>query len=722
MSDNKKKKKKNNKLVILKNIFKEKFSVKVAKEPRKVLFIGIVLLNILLVFGSAAVLYLVFNDVFRFSGDGFWETVFNVFVMILDAGSISEIVGSHGNAGLAIISIITILIGTVIFTGAIIGYFTNVISDFIVSANSGNRRLRISNHIVIINWNNRASEIINDLLYSDVDEKVVVLVPQDKEKIETEIQNRISDTIEREKRKLAKAADVLIKNGELKKMNKLKYIKKNLNLDKLTVIVRQGETYSLKQLNDISLLTAKTVIILGKDDNESICQFNNKERLAKNERGNINTVKTLVQVSELTSADESADNQKVVVEVEDEWTLALVEKIIHHKQIDGKCNIVPIPVNQILGQILSQFSIMPELNTVYSELFSNKGSTFYSTPFDEKDEIGFFTDYLKNHEKAIPVGVIGEAHEMFYIANNESDFKKTTDTVVKPLDIKLNENFQFEPRHIVIIGHNSKSLDIMRGFNAFIDEWDKDKSLVDVLIIDDKEHLEKVNYYQDNEDYWYIRKTIIADVYEKDKIQGELNKYIDSHEEDTSVLILSDDNVPPDDLDSNALTFLIYVQDIISERQEKDPNFDVESIDVVVELLNPKNHDVAKSYSVDNVIISNRYISKMVAQVGEKEAIFDFYKDILTYDVDTDGGDDGYSSRELYIKSAARFFDQGTQFPIITTPRALVQGVYINSPDYNKSVVLGYIKPGSKGIIFADCGNEEITIDEKDKLILFAPH
>ena len=108
-----------------------------------------------------------------------------------------------------------------------------------------------------------------------------------------------------------------------------------------------------------------------------MCKFDFHERREMIEKGNSNTVKALVQVAQMTSAEESADNQIIIVEVEDNWTLNLVNKIITHKERLGKCNIIPVPVNRILGQILSQFSIMPELNTVYSELFSNKGAEFF---------------------------------------------------------------------------------------------------------------------------------------------------------------------------------------------------------------------------------------------------------------------------------------------------------------------------------------------------------
>ena len=100
------------------------------------------------------------------------------------------------------------------------------------------------------------------------------------------------------------------------------------------------------------------------------------------------------------------------------------------------------------------------------------------------------------------------------------------------------------------------------------------------------------------------------------------------------------------------------------------PNFDTDSIDVIVEILNPKHYDLVSSYSVDNVIISNRYISKMVTQIGEKEAIFDFYNDILQYD---DLDSQSYSSKEVYIKKVSTFF---SELPGECTEEELIRAVW----------------------------------------------
>lgn len=709
----------------LKTKFDKYLSLTIAKKPEKVLILGIIILNFILVFGAAVILVILFPEL---SGGSVWKTAYNVFTMILDAGCISDIVTGkyENNVWLSLFCIIIIFIGTLIFTGAIIGYLSNRISNFINEANKGNRRLVISEHVVIINWNNRAAEIINDLLYSENKEQVVILVNKNKEQVELEIKNIIADTIEREKRKLSKEANSLINQSLMKKSEKKRYIKDNFAIKKIDIIVREGEVYSLKQLNDISVSTAKNIIILSKNQSFDICKYQNKDMLNEFEKGNIETVKTLVQISQITSADASADNQKVVVEVEDDWTMSLVSKIIKHKERKGKCNIIPVPVNKILGQILSQFSIMPELNSVYSELFSNKGSTFYSTRFSEDiDEISYFSEYLQNHEKALPITTMetSEGRELFYVANQHEHFDLKCSSKPEKLNVKLNNNYIFERKHIAILGHNSKCLDILEGFAAFVMEWgDCDKNgLIDIIIIDDKEHLEKVNYYKDFRDkFSFIKEVVSAEVYDEIVIQETLNEYIESHPEDTSVLILSDDNATDVGLDSKALTYLVYLQDIIYERITLDSQFAPDSIDVIVELLNPKNYDVVKSYSVNNVIISNRYISRMIVQIGGKESIYELYKDILTYD--TDGGKNQYVSKELYVKSVDRFFDDKTMFPIKTTARSLVSSVYKASPEYNKTIILGMVKSNLTNILFTDLKDKKIVVDKNDKLILFSPH
>ncbi len=697
---------------------REFLNIQLVKNPGRMVIIAIFLFNVIFFLTSSLVI-----SNFTVSGTekmGFFEAAFCTIAMILDAGCIQFVVSDIGTSGVAIVIICLciVLIGMITFTGAVIGYITNYISGFIESANAGSRKLKIYDHSVILNWNTRASEIVNDLLYCDTKQKVVVLVNSRKKEIEKEINERISDSIAKENAALIEKC----KNKNI--ISKSIYMMKNRFRKKVTVIVREGDIFSSKQLMDISLDKAKMIIILGNDINNTICKFEHRETLDNRHKGNSQTVKTLMQVADITADKSSADNQKIIVEITDDWTAELVDKIIKYKEVEGKCNIVPIRINQILGHLLSQFSLMPELNLAYRELFSNKGAAFYTREESVVDEFEYITKYIRTHHKALPLTkMTSDGKEYFYYsAGSESDIDAVSEDCRTKYKVALNRNYWIERKNIVILGHNSRCEDIMKCFESFTFEWgykDRDEQILRVVVIDDEKNLERMGYYKK---YPFVIETVAAEIYDKDLICTTIDNFVSSNTEDTSILILSDDSALNEDIDANALANLVYVQDIINEKKRNNKDFDEESIDLVVEIIDPKHHDVVNSYSVNNVVISNRYISKMITQIGEKEALFDFYVDILTYD-DEEIGD----SKEIYIKKVRRYFDET---PGKTTAAELVRAVYeasvdesLDEDEKNPTIVLGYVKPGGIMELFSgDLTQIEVELDITDKLIMFSSH
>lgn len=382
----------------MKRKIKEWISVYIVKNPSRAILFAIFLLNIVLLVISALLISALSPESLK--NDGFFESIFYTISMILDAGCIQFVVQDIGQTSVAliIVCLVTIFVGMITFTGAIIGYVTNYISNFIENSNSGNRAIQVSGHTVILNWNSRASEVINDMLYSNKKEVVIILVPSGADDVKKEIDERISVTMKSENKRISEEC----KDKGL--FERIRYINRNKLRNRLTIIIREGDTYSTKQLNDISLLQAKSVIILGRDVQNATCKYELSERIEKNEKGNANTIKTLVQVAEITGSEASADDQVIIVEVDDDWTASVVDKIILHKENLGKCNIIPVPVNRILGQLLSQFSIMPELNFVYGELFSNKGAEFFYKTVDGSEKGNdFVSSMLKGSDTSIPL-------------------------------------------------------------------------------------------------------------------------------------------------------------------------------------------------------------------------------------------------------------------------------------------------------------------------------
>lgn len=696
---------------------KEWISIKVVKNPRQMVLGAILLFNIVFVLLSAGIISALSLD--GTENMNFLEAAFCTITMILDAGCISYVVADIGHSGvwITLVCLLVVFIGMISFTGAVIGYVTNYISSFIEKANAGKRKLYLSNHFVLINWNSRASEIVNDMLYSESKQKVVILVPDRKEEIEKEIDERLSETIAQENRAVEK------RFAHLPFFARKAAIKKNAFKKMVTVIIKEGDIFSSKQLRDISLDTARSIIILEGDFNNGTCKYETIERKQELGKGNSLTVKTLMQVADITAAETSFDNQRIIVEVTDIWTLDIVNKIIEAKEVEGKCNIIPVRINQVLGQILSQFCIMPELNAVYSELFSNKGAEFYVEPDSKfQNEMDFIEDYFKEHNHALPITIRNaEGKNIAYYLGDQykNIYKKSS---VKELDysVSLKKQYWLEKRNVIILGHNSKSKFIMAGFEAFSNEWKKDEEIVDILVIDNKENLEKMNYYKE---YSFVAETVEADIYEKDLLCATIERYVDAHEGDISVLILSDDMATNDNIDAGALTNLVYVRNIIDKKAKENPNFDTKKIDVIVEIINPKHHDIVNSYSVENVVISNRYVSKMVTQISEMEELYDFYNDILSYD---EGGVTSYSSKEIYVKKVHRYFDQ---VPAPTTADKFVRALYEESinPEKNQSpnptIALGYVGADGKVVIFGgDLTQIPVALTEKDKVILFSFH
>ena len=181
---------------------REWFSIRLAKNPGQIVLLSILFFNVVFFFLSAFII-----SRMSLSGTeelGFLESAFYTISMILDAGCISYVVEDIGpqNAAIALVCLLIVIIGMISFTGAVIGYITNYISSFIEASNAGYHRLLMSDHFVILNWNSRALEIVNDLLYSDSVNKVVVLVGSGKDDIERQIDERLLETVKRENNKI----------------------------------------------------------------------------------------------------------------------------------------------------------------------------------------------------------------------------------------------------------------------------------------------------------------------------------------------------------------------------------------------------------------------------------------------------------------------------------------------------------------------------------------
>ncbi len=700
------------------NFLHEWESFRFSRKPHSMMLMVILFVNVLLVLLAAWII-----SAFAVPGNentGFFTAVYHTFTMILDAGCIESVITdlSGANLFLIIFCLVVIVVCMITFTGALIGYATNVVSNLIENANANSIKLRISGHVAVLGWNTRASEIINDLLYCRTWQKVVVLSEGNREAILDEINERLADTIERENAALEESV------RQMPRLKKFFYMHKHKLRNNVAVVVREGDVFSAVHLNNIQLNKAKSIIILGKDLRSAIREGASSDE--ETEKGDNRTVKTLIQVVDIASNVLSADNQKVVVEIENEWTGDLVDKIIRAKLNLDKCRVVPFRVHTVMGQLLSQFSLMPELNKVYSSLFSNKGTSFFArSQARPASDIDFAETYLNTHRRALPLLFIKDEMTredfFYYMADSDKDIDIASDRAMGTCPVGLNKDYWLPEKHVLILGSNSKISNVMDGYENFCSEWTNEKhpQIVHVTVVDDEEKLQRENFYSR---YKFVENCVPARIIERDKIADIIKDFVYEHPDNSSILILSDDTVPDDDIDAKMMTFLIYAKDVINRARvnKRNVNFNV---DIIAEVMDPRHVDLVRSYDVDNVVISNRYISKMVTQISEDFARYNLYADIMDYD---DMETAVYDGIEIYIKKAGEYF---SELPPKNTPvDTVIRSVYEASrrfwgSEMDFAMLLGYIDTRGKVTLFGGARDQQtVTLTAEDKLIVFSNH
>ena len=689
--------------------FRGWLSVQVAKHPKRVVLVLIILFNVLFITLSAALISAL--SLRGTEGMNFFHAAYYTVTMILDAGCIEAVIKDIGTTGVAltVTCLAVIIIGMITFTGAVIGYFTNILNDFIENANAGNTRLYLSDHTVILNWNSRAPEIVNDLLYSDNKETVVALVKSGRDEIKKEIEERLHLTIEKENAVVSEKAD---KMGFFARR---RYLKNNKLGNNVSFIVIEGNIFSQKQLRDIRIDLAKAVIILSNDPSDSAAEDG-----MMSDEGNPQAVKALMQAADIVSAGSAAHDQNIIIEITDQWTYDIVQRIISGKELGEKCNIVMFHVEKFLGQLLAQLSITPQMTPVYDDLFSNKGAAFYTEPVQTDDEVGYIRKYLSTHENAIPLSPVNHNGEscFCFTANNQDDIDREHKIKDSGYSVELNDT-QSECKRVIMIGHNSKVEEIMSCYEAYISCRTRDERIspLKVTVIDEADSIERMDHFRR---YPFVEEVAVLDIFDIEKTFEPISRLLFNTSEETSVLILSDDTELGEHADSSALMYLVYIQDFINKTLHENPDYDKKRVNTIVEITDPGHYDIVKGYDMVEAVISNRFTGNIITQIGEKDSIYEFYKDLLSYTSDRAYG----QSKKPQLKKVSSFF---REIPPKCTAHDLVRAVFeasVSSAGASEklypTLVLGYVKATGETIIFSgDLSEIDVKLEAEDKIIIY---
>ena len=433
----------------LKSLFlklKAKKTLRTYQKPLLITLFTLLLINLAVLLIGATIGLVIdahyYNNEF-FLGSFLSSFVTNVRWMISPNSLINLDVNE--NRMMLLLAIVIVVIGMILFSGAIIATVTTALRAFIEKKSRAKGRIIVNNHFVILNWSSKVPEMIYNLMLKGFKHNIVILSDKNKEYIEDELKS-------------------LFLTNDVKQK-----IKANL-------IVKEGDSLLRGNLEDISIEQASQICIMTKEGMIDV----DDDNVVNSDLLNLKIVLKL-------GSFKLKEDCQIVVETDSDEARGQIENLSYKIASLKSLHIVPISFNKKLGQIIAQSLVMPHMSELYSQLFSFEGSEFYSLESQQSIE-----EYMKSHTDAIPVY---KEDNLFVLASGEESLNKTRaneyshDKVFSKSEVHVSECAS-----IFIIGNNSKteflldSLTRIQEFGEFSFKFKHyDKLEIQQLVADLKE-------------------------------------------------------------------------------------------------------------------------------------------------------------------------------------------------------------------------------------------
>lgn len=432
----------------------------------------------------------------------------------------------------------------------------------------------------------------------------------------------------------------------------LNAINNNLRNDKelsnLNVLFKNGEPLLQSDLDDISIEEANSILIMNKDLHQTVIKDMSKSDL--------NVIKVILSIGRV----HFKHDPPIVAEIkkfetkEKIFTMSNIVRNLHEHKV------LPICFDRRLGQIIAQTIICPKMENVYLSLFSFQDSEVYyleNTDFEE---------CLYHHNKTIPIAKTSNGLFVLSLDDETKNSVEKREFNIKSL--KINKKINSSNLNVYIVGSNNKLEFIMESFKEYEELYDSE-----------------------------FRATYIEEEHLISMVT-ELN----SSDKPATVVLLSDEHQEIDSLDANVIDNLIYLQG----------NLKKENVNIIVELLDPKNDHIIQDFDIENTIISNKIVSLLLSKLALYKETAPFYENLLTIASDVTGKDD----QNISIHKATDFIKDALPLSFCCV-KEFVISIYESSKKLYMPI--GLFKENDLTIFSGNMNlEEELVINSEDFIVV----
>ena len=486
----------------------------------------------------------------------------------------------------------------IVMLSVLIAFITTALIERMEALRKGHSRVIEDGHTLILGWDpQRVVEILRELMIANESEpnpSVVILADVSKVEMDDYLNLVLPD-------------------------------RKNTR-----VITRSGSVSALPNLQVASVETCKSVIVLASAREEST-----------REEKNQSDAQTMKAILALSSACEDAQTKlNIVAEIFDRH---------HYEILQANCphRIESVNANEILAKIMVQTSRSVGLSVVYSEILSFDGCEMYFHQADwggiefGKAQYHFPDGVLMGIRRAEgqilinpPADAILEAEdEVLILAQDDSTIHFQNKPVASPADLPLRPgHLQQRIENELIIGWNRKGPMLVEEYAEYVLEG----SQIDIVLKDPApEVIEEIRQLNERLDRLTVR------LIQKDPLLNDTLTEAEPGKRDNIIILSGGEYKDPEKADARTILILLLLRKILSEHSQETVN-----TRLITEVMDSANRGLIAQVGVKDFIISNQFISMLLAQMSEELDIKLVYDQLFSE-----------AGSEIYLKPASLYFE-----------------------------------------------------------------
>ena len=554
-----------------------------------------------------------------------------------------------GDAGWGFrVVMLAVTLGGIFIVSALIGVLSTGLEGKLDELRKGRSEVLEKDHTIILNWSASIFDIIAELTIANQSRRrprIVIMADRDKVEMEDEIAQKVP------------------------------------NLRNTRIICRSGDPTDLGDLGITSPQTSRSIIVLSPDAEDPDSRV-------------IKTVLALVN-----DPRRRPEKYQIAAEIRDAKNVELARVV-------GGPEVQLVLADDLIARIVVHSSRQSGLSAVYSELLDFDGCEIYTQA--QPAIVGSsFGDALMAYDTSILMGLCDAAGKVYLnppmetqiqsgmkailIAEDDAAIKVTASpSSVDHTAIALYRRTEKTAERTLLLGWNRRGPIIAFELSRYVAPGS-----VLTIAADTPELQEEVGALLISGSNLQVEYGIV-DTASRAALEG-----LDIPSYDHVLVLGYSDHFDAQATDTRTLVTLLHLRKIAEESGSH--------INVVSEMIDVRNRELAEVTRADDFVVSNKLVSLMLAQASENENIGAIFEDLL----DEQGS-------EIYMRPAEAYLELGQPITFYTVTEACRR---------RGEVAMGYVRKRQEtaddprnmgGVVVNPKKSEALTYEAGDRIIVLA--